>query len=110
MTRHRPPKRRMLMRSFMACMTAPAERNSAALKKPWPSRWMMPIAYTALAEADGEEHVADLADRRVREHPFQVVLPEGADASVEQGDRADDRHNGAADCESLKIGADRAIR
>ena len=46
MTFIRPPKRRMLMRSFIACMTEPAERNSAALKKPWPSRWMMPIAYT----------------------------------------------------------------
>jgi hypothetical protein len=33
----------MSMRSFIACMTEPAERNSAALKKPWPSRWMIAI-------------------------------------------------------------------
>ena len=28
------------------------------------------------ADADGEEHVAELADRRVRQHPFDVVLHE----------------------------------
>ena len=49
----------------------------------------------ARAEADGQEHVADLADRRVGQHPLQVVLPAAGDAAVEQRDRADDRDDGA---------------
>ncbi len=86
----RPPKRRMSMRSFMACMTEPAERNSAALKKPWPEQVGDADRVVAGAQADGEEHVADLADGRVGEDLLQVVLPEGAHAAVEQRDRADD--------------------
>ena len=61
----------------------------------------------ALAQAHGEEHVADLADRRIGEYPFQIVLPERADASVQQGDRADDRDHGcraACECVEDRIG------
>ena len=39
MAPRRPPKRRMLTWSPMACMTEPAPRKSWALKKPWVSRW-----------------------------------------------------------------------
>ena len=41
MVPRRPPKRRMLTWSPMACMTEPAPRKSWALKKPWVSRWKM---------------------------------------------------------------------
>ena len=64
----------------------------------------------ALAQTHGEEHVADLADRRIGEHPFQVVLAEGADAPVKQGDRADDDHRRASGLRGSKIGLDRAMR
>ena len=56
------------------------------------------------AEADGQEHVADLADRRVGEHPLEVVLAAAADAAVEQGDGADDDHSGAGRLRDVEDG------
>ena len=42
-------------------------------------------------DADGEEHVAELADRGVREHPFDVGLHDRDRAGEERGDAADPR-------------------
>jgi hypothetical protein len=45
------------------------------------------------AEADRQEHVADLGDRRVGEHPLDVVLGRADDASDQQRHRADGHHD-----------------
>ena len=45
MYRHSPPKRRMSVWSFIACMTDPAPRNSPALKNPCASRWISASEY-----------------------------------------------------------------
>ena len=42
------------------------------------------------ARADGEEHVAELADRRVGEHLLDVVLGDGDRRREQRGDHADD--------------------
>jgi hypothetical protein len=66
------PIRRMSCSSCMPWMTEPAPRNSNALKK----RVRDHVEHRGQMRADarGEEHVAELADRRVRQHPFDVVL------------------------------------
>ena len=69
-------------------MTEPAPRNSSALKKAWVIMWK--IAATYAPDADGEEHVAELADRGVREHLLDVVLGDGDGGGEQGGERADD--------------------
>jgi hypothetical protein len=46
------------------------------------------------AEPHGDEHVAELADRRVRQDPFDVVLGGGDHRREQRGQRADHHHHG----------------
>ena len=55
-------------------LTEPAPRNSSALKNAWVKRWK--TAGGPRADAERHHHVAELADRRVREHLLDVVLHE----------------------------------
>ena len=47
----------------------------------------------AWPQADGQEHVADLRDRRVGQDFLDVVLGATGDTADQQGDRADDGHD-----------------
>ena len=59
----------------MACITLPAPRNNRALKKACVNRWNMPAAMPGQrADAQAQEHVAQLADRRIGQHAFQIGL------------------------------------
>ena len=69
------PMRRMSCSWCMPWMTEPEPRNSSALKNAWVTMWKM--AADVGARADGQEHVAELADRGVREHLLDVVLGDG---------------------------------
>ena len=77
-----------------AWMTAPAPRNSSALKTPCVSRWRKPGG--GEARADGRHHVAELRDRRVREHALDVGLHAGEDRRHQRRDRADPGDDRAA--------------
>jgi hypothetical protein len=50
-------------------------------------------AEAVLAERQPREHVGELRDRGVREHPFEVVLDERQHGPEEHGDRGDDGHD-----------------
>ena len=56
-------------------MTLPAPRKRQALKKACVTRWKMRAAVGA--DAERQEHVAELGDRRVGEHLLDVVLDDG---------------------------------
>ena len=77
----------------MPWITEPAPRNSSALKNACVIMWK--IAARVRAHADGEEHVAELADRRVREHALDVVLHDRDRGREQGGDRADPRDDRA---------------
>ena len=89
--RRRPPNWRMSITPPMACITLPAPRNSRALKKACVNRWNMPaVTPSWRARAQGEEHVAELADRRIGQDPLQIGLRQG-DQRGQQGREAADR-------------------
>ena len=60
------------------------------------------------AGAEGDEHVAELADRGIREHPLEIVLHRGDEGSNERRRRPDDRHHrqrpGATDEQRRRAG------
>ena len=64
----------------------------------------------AAAEADAEEHVADLGHRRLGEHPLDVVLGAADDAPSSSVNAPIETTTVCASGLALKIGADRAIR
>ena len=70
-----------------AWITEPEPRNSSALKNACVMRWKMPARERA--DAHRQEHVAELRDRRVREHPLDVVLHEADRAGHQRGRGAD---------------------
>ena len=67
----------------------PADNGSLAVNIV--TTWQMPLedAGPEGADAHAHEHVAELADRRVREHPLDFVLDERDRRRGERGDRAD---------------------
>ena len=65
--RRSPPIFRMSCSSARPWITEPAPRNSSALKKACVTRWK--IAATGRADPERQEHVAELADGRVRHAP-----------------------------------------
>ena len=75
-------------------MTEPEPRNSSALKKACVNRWK--IAGRIGADAERDEHVAELRAGRVGDDALDVVLHEADRRGEERGDRADDRHDRAA--------------
>ena len=79
MRRRKPLKRRMSITLPMACITLPAPRNSRALKKACVNKWNMPAgdARERCRLPSAQEHVAQLTDRRVGQHAFQIVLRQG---------------------------------
>jgi hypothetical protein len=84
----RPPMLRMSCSPSTAWMTEPAQRNSSALKKACVNRWKMAGAIGADAERD--EHVAELRAGRIGDDALDVVLHEADGRREEGGDRADD--------------------
>ena len=92
-SRRKPPKRRMSI-VCMACITLPAPRNNRALKKACVNRWNMPAQMPAsVPMPSAEEHVAQLADRRIGQHAFQIGLRQGDDAGHQGRERADRGHD-----------------
>ena len=59
-----------------AFITAPAARKRRDLKRAWVARWN--IGARPRRDAEGEEHIAYLAHRRVGEYPFEIALCDGA--------------------------------
>ncbi len=62
--------------------------NSRLLKKACVIRWNMPA--DPAADAEGQHHVAKLADGRISEHAFDVGGGDGDRRGHEERDRADD--------------------
>ena len=60
----------------------------------------------AVAATDGEAagHVGELADGRVGEHAFEVVLGERGQRGAEHRDRGDDAEHGQRGGEARKTG------
>ncbi len=110
MSRRRPPKCRMSITPPMACITLPAPRNSSALKKACVNRWNMPAVMPAeRAGAQAEEHVAELADRRIGQHALQVVLRQRDQAGQQRREAADaPRPTSCASGEAMNSGVQRA--
>ena len=81
-------------------MTEPAPRKSSALKNACVTRWN--IARAGCTHAGGEEHEPELADRRVGEHAFDVVLGHREDRGVERRRHTDDGDDGAGDRRELE--------
>ena len=50
------------------------------------------------ADAERQEHVAELADRRVRQHALDVVLHQRDGGGEDRGERADGRDDRRASC------------
>ena len=75
-----------------AWMTEPAARNSSALNAAWVSRWN--VGGDRRADRERGQHVGELADRRVGEHPLDVVLGERGQRGAEHRDGGDHRHHG----------------
>ena len=66
-------------------LTEPAPRNSSALKNACVKRWN--TAADPRADAERHDHVAELADRRVREDLLDVALDERERCPDEDRDR-----------------------
>jgi len=71
---HKPPIRRRSCSPPRLWITAPAARKSSALKKACVTRWKMALNKPPRA---AHEHIAELRDRRVGQHPLDVVLHQG---------------------------------
>ena len=86
--------RRMSITPPMACITLPAPRNNRALKNACVNKWNMPATMpTQRAGAQAQEHVAELADRRIGQHALQIGLRDGDHAGQERGEAADRGHD-----------------
>ena len=79
----------------------PAPRKSSALKNAWVNRWKN-LAVTPWSEGQARHHVGQLRQRRVGEHPLDVVLDEGEERRPERRDRRDHAH----DREHERVGVD----
>ncbi len=83
----RPDIRSMSCSPAIAAITEPAAMNISALKKACVIRWNMPALYAAIETPD--DHVADLADRRVGDDPLEVGCDQRDRSGEEQRERAD---------------------
>ena len=71
-------------------LTEPAPRKSSALKNAWVKRWKTAAVHAPTPRR--HDHVAELADRGVREHLLDVVLHEREHGADDDRDAADERH------------------
>ena len=85
MAPRRPPKRRMLTWSPMACMTEPAPRKSWALKKAVGEQVEDGEGVADRAQARAQHHVADLAHGGGGQDLLHVVLRASDDGTPAAG-------------------------
>ena len=93
-SRRKPPKRRMSITPPMACITLPAPEEQQGLEKG--VREQVEHAgrdARQRAGAQAQEHVAQLADRRIGQHALQIGLRHGDHAAQGGGREADQGYN-----------------